>query len=253
MTWYSARKLAELLDAHGEQVQAPYNELLLSCDRFFSPLSDPLRADLGLHAWLAPEREESYSKWLCWTLKQFADCDMLGEIFDLVIPAASQAPRLSLDTEWTVRSPDRDRSGRIDVAIWSGTKPLAILEIKTKPFNEEALDKHRLYCKSPDVPPDAAKIFIAQTTEGFDLRGFRYLSWKELCLRLRERMQVLMRDEGYLVTAMVMAFVAAVEQNLLGVRPFSGHNYFDIPTAATYLEGFIRRIALDETDPPETD
>jgi hypothetical protein len=188
VTWSSARHLAELLNAYGQRVQSQYSTLLVSCDQLFAPLSDPLRCDLGLHAWLAPEREESYSKWLHWTLKQFAECGTLGEILDLPIPSASNTSGIQLFNERTIRSRDRKRFGRIDIVVWHGEMS-AILEIKTKSFTDEALEKHLLYCESPDVPPEAARIFIGQNADGLDLRGFRLLDWKEVCVRLRRRVQ----------------------------------------------------------------
>jgi hypothetical protein len=227
-------------------VQSHYNTLLVSCDQFFAPLSDPLRCDLGLPAWLAPEREESYSKWLHWTLKQFAECGTLGEILDLPIPSVSGTSGIRLLNEWTIRSRDRKRSGRIDIAVWYG-EVSAILEIKTKSFTDEALEKHLLYCESPDVPPEAARIFIAQSADGLDLRGFKLLDWREVCLRLRRRVQRVAQEKGLLPAAMVIAFIAAVEQNILGVRPFTGQNHYDIPVAVTHLQDFLRRITLDET------
>ena len=247
MTWSSAHHLAALLNAYGDRLQSSYRTLLMCCDQFFAPLSDPLRCDLGLHAWLAPEREESYSKWLNWTLKQFAECGTLGEILDLPIPSVSDTSGIRLLNELTIRSRDRKRSGRIDIAVcWHGDVS-AILEIKTKSFTAEALEKHLLYCESPDVPPEAARIFIAQSADGLDLRGFRLLDWHEVCVRLRRRVQRVAQEKGPLPAAMVIAFIAAVEQNLLGVRPFTGQNHYDIPVAVTHLQDFLRRIARDET------
>jgi hypothetical protein len=227
-------------------VEIPYSTLLVSCDQFFAPLSDPLRCDLGLHAWLAPEREESYSKWLHWTLKQFAECGTLGEILDLPIPSVSDRSGIWLCNEWTIRSRDRKRSGRIDIAVWHGEEVLAILEIKTKSFTVEALEKHVLYCESPDVPPEAARIFIAQSADGLPLGGFKLLNWKEVCVRLRRRVQRVAQEKGLLPAAMVIAFIAAVEQNILGVRPYTGQNHYDIPVAVAHLQDFLRRITLDE-------
>lgn len=103
VSWRSARMLAALLDAYGRRSRAQYDTLLSASDRFFAPLSDPLRCDLGLHDWLALEREESYSKWLHWTLKQFAECGMLGEILDLPVLSTADVSRVWLSREWTIR------------------------------------------------------------------------------------------------------------------------------------------------------
>lgn len=140
----------------------------------------------------------------------------------------------------------KEESGRIDIAVWREDRCLAVLEIKTKSFSDDALNKHRLYCESPDVPQEASKIFIAQSADGFDLRGFRFLRWQELGVRLRERVPSLARVKGLLTTAMVIAFIAAVEQNVLGVRPLINRNYHDVPTAVTHLRDFLERMTRNE-------
>jgi hypothetical protein len=173
-------------------------------------------------------------------MKQFAECGALGEILDLPIASESDTCGIQLFNEWNIRSRDGKRSGRIDIAVWQGKVCLAILEIKTKRFTDDDLEKHLLYRESPDVPSEAAKIFIAENSAGVDLRGFRPLNWQEVCFRLRRRVQHVAQNRGLVPGSMVIAFIAAVEQNILGVRPFTGQNHYDIPVVVAYLGEFLK-------------
>ena len=49
-----------------------------------------------------------------------------------------------------------------------------------------------------------------------DLRGFRFLSWAAVCVALRGITPYMLDQEHILSTALILAFVGAVEQNLLG-------------------------------------
>ena len=67
-----------------------------------APLEEPFDIDLGLHRWLEDEREEAYSDWLEWVVRQILE--MLGpkqvfELFGLTPPEAVLECR-----EWDVRA-----------------------------------------------------------------------------------------------------------------------------------------------------
>jgi hypothetical protein len=57
-----------------------FRTLLGKSNEFLASLSDPLTCDLGLHAWLRPQREESYSMWLQWSLQQLKYGDLIGAL-----------------------------------------------------------------------------------------------------------------------------------------------------------------------------
>ena len=65
--------------------------LLERSNETLSPLSDPLLEDHGVHEWLSRSREEAYSDWLAWVLKQIKeprDVLRLLDIDDLTVEAA---------------------------------------------------------------------------------------------------------------------------------------------------------------------
>jgi hypothetical protein len=52
-----------LLEDFGRSRVTVFRAMLRDSNDFLAPLSDPLTCELGLHAWLRPQREESYSMW----------------------------------------------------------------------------------------------------------------------------------------------------------------------------------------------
>jgi hypothetical protein len=44
--------------------------LLMRSNALLSPLADPLLTDCGVHEWLSRSREEAYSDWLAWIVRQ---------------------------------------------------------------------------------------------------------------------------------------------------------------------------------------
>src|SRR5262249_55076525 len=75
--------------------------------------------------------------------------------------------------------------------------------------------------------PDAQAVLLAVTADEEDYDGFKFCAWKALCIRMR-KLAVQFCNEGKVTqAAMILSFVAAVEQNLLGysaeaVREVSG-------------------------------
>ena len=114
-----------------------------------------------------------------------------------------------------------------------------VLEIKTKVFADEDLHNQRAYSESSEVSPGAERVFIAVDAEGFDLRGFRSLSWSEVCIRLRCLAPTFAANRGHLAAALLLAFVGAVEQNLLGLAESSGRDLGALPKTAEHLKRFL--------------
>lgn len=53
---------------------------ILEISRDQLKFTDPLLCDLGLHRWLAKDREEAYSDWLAWVLEQLGDTDAVFRV-----------------------------------------------------------------------------------------------------------------------------------------------------------------------------
>src|SRR5437879_2951646 len=64
-----------IIDAVGPKLAAEAERLkalLIQSRRRLAPFDDPFDLDLGLHRWLDGEREEAYSDWLEWVVRQGA-------------------------------------------------------------------------------------------------------------------------------------------------------------------------------------
>ena len=114
-----------------------------------------------------------------------------------------------------------NQAGRLDLVISLAEKPLAVIEVKTRPYTALAQEKHQGYRRS--VPsPDTDLILLAVDPPDSDRGDFRFLSWAKLCVALRRIALALLAPERIMSTSLILAFVGAVEQNLLGlVSPLS--------------------------------
>jgi hypothetical protein len=240
-SWDSATKLIGFLDDFGRSRMTLFQGLLNKSADFLVPLSDPLTCDLGLHDWLSPEREESYSMWLQWSLQQLESFELISEAIGLQGKVSRETEAIAVDREVHLSYRDELGHGRLDLLIRQESEILCIIEVKTKPFSDEDLEKHRAYSESPDIAPEANRIFIATDAEGFDLRGFQFLSWSELCLRLRRLAPRVAARKGLLTTSLILAFVGAVEQNLLGLAHSSGKDLRAIPKTVNHLSRFLEQ------------
>ena len=71
--------------------------LLERSNETLSPLSDPLLEDYGVHEWLSRSREEAYSDWLAWVLRQIKeprDVLRLLDIDDLAVVSKTLRRRM---------------------------------------------------------------------------------------------------------------------------------------------------------------
>ncbi len=181
------------------------------------PLSDPLDARFPLHRQLSASREEVYSDWFQWLLEQVADVQLIGRILrspNLECMANTHEP-IRVYREVRVDHGHLDQTGRLDLVVKRGTQCLAVIEVKTRPYSDVDLRKHEGYRDSINSR-GTEWIFLAVDSSDWDLRGFRFLSWAEVCVALRGIAPHTLDQEHVLVTSMILAFVGAVEQNLLG-------------------------------------
>ena len=179
--------------------------------------------------------------WLQWVLQQLRTPDLIREALGLTQTWAQSESNVTVQREfWVVYSNGATR-GRLDIVVWQGSEMRCALEIKTKPFLDESLAKQSSYVKSRDVPTDAEKIFIAAESGESDLRGFRFLSWAELCLRLRRLAPAVAATRGCVTAALVLAYIGAIEQNILGFAQPSGEQFLAFPQTMAHLSRFLDR------------
>jgi hypothetical protein len=187
------------------------------------PLSDPLDVRFHLHRQLSASREEVYSDWLQWVLTQIAgfDAQLIGQILGSSRWRRFVNPHdaLAVNREVPVAHGHEGQTGRMDLVISRGDLWLAVIEVKTRSYSNADMAKHKGYGASiPGSSLSAERIFISVDPPGVDSGDFRFLSWSDICVAIRRTAPALLTAGDALTTAMILAFVGAVEQNLLGFR-----------------------------------
>ena len=181
------------------------------------PLSDPLDVLFPLHRQLSSSREEVYSDWLQWVLDQIKNAGQIGSVLglpNLEQIAVSNEP-VEVDREVPVEHGHADQTGRLDIVVRQGCRWLAVIEVKTRAYKDGDLEKHEGYQKSI-ISPETELIFLAVDPPDSDSHGFRFIAWADVCVTLRRIALELLASNRILTTALILAFVGAIEQNLLG-------------------------------------
>jgi hypothetical protein len=174
-------------------------------------MQDPLQADLGVHRWL--DRETSYSDWLAWVLERLPA--------SAVFAVLGVQPPFSPDDDgnMTVRR-ECPLDGRIiDLLVRFKAQPhYAIgIEIKTRDQQYAKQECYRQSLEKRFTEPACVLIAVDEVDEK-DRHGFTLRPWKNVAFALRKQIAEFVANNGgadTIVTALMLGFVAAVEQNLL--------------------------------------
>ena len=214
--WDSALSLVESL----RRAQTPYRtEIRHAIERsieLLHPLNEPLLVESPLPEMFRNLREETYSDWLVWCLQQMPPSRVfrilkIEELRD-TMPDASA---LRYSREHRVPSGHPGHSGRLDIRLLIRDIPTIDIEIKLDPADQADTVKQLGYAQSG--APYRILIAPSGTKESYD-GNFRWLSWVDLCGALRrETRRLLANGTDVSRLGLVLAFVAAAEQNLLNV------------------------------------
>lgn len=183
-----------------------------------APLGDPLLTDFGAHRWLRGSREEHYTDWLEWIVGRLEDARQVLSLFGIDARVPTGSPEVQC--EFRVPEGHEGCEGRLDLVIRYGSEALICVETKLGSAENADIAKQRGYRAWLDrqigVPPDGRfAVLVVTESKRDEWEGFRVVRWASLCLRLREAAVSLMRRNEIVVAALVLAFVGAVEQNLL--------------------------------------
>jgi len=211
--WSAAQRLvkAALRDADG--AMAEIRVLLDRSNNSLFPLCDPLLTDLGVHRWLRAEREEAYSDWLHWILDQIDDAEgvlrLLGVSDDQVINCCRKK-KLAVSREVVTDK------GRFDLLLTCDNFCM-IVELKTVSAEKAETGKQSRYSDWLSKHPAKHKVatLLVAAAQDKDYWGFTPLLWADLCTNLRRLVPSLKEEIGLSKAALVLAFVGAVESNLL--------------------------------------
>ena len=182
-------------------------------------MEDPFDIDLGLHRWLKDEREEAYSDWLEWVVRQMPGPKQVFELFNLDPPkAVLECHEWEVQRECCVPHGHPDQEGRLDLVIRIGDTAIIVVEVKKGDAEGADTAKHagyNLWIDEQNYPHKYA-VLLAVSAEEEVYENFSFCSWATVCVEMRRLAIDICINGRVMVAAMVLAFVAAVEQSILG-------------------------------------
>lgn len=220
--WDSVSNIIRAAETDSSKQELELRRLLNESDARLGAVSlcDPLHAGLGLNRWLREEREEAYSDWLEWVLRQVQALPrgawhvlwVLG-VPEKEIPVAADGKSFEINREFCI--PDR----RLDLFL-SLVGALAVaVEVKKYSAEVSQTKKQAPYFEWLQQQDSIWKkaILLVTDAEEETSHSFARLRWSELCARLRALLPVIAQRCGTVNAAMVVAFIGAAETNLLGL------------------------------------
>lgn len=208
------------------------SEVLEQSRRRLHPLTDPFDLDLGLHRRLSGEREEAYSDWLQWVIEQLQGPSEVMMLLGIDPPpdiGLWQFGHPEISREFWVPQGHAGSTGRLDILIRYGSKAVIAIELKRVGAEESDTVKHEGYNTwlNEQTQPYRYAIFIATTAAAKEYINFRFVSWSLICARLRRIAAAYCQSNRVMVAALMLAFVAAIEQNLLSFSAAQVRNICD--------------------------
>jgi hypothetical protein len=202
--------------------QAPYREelkqLLSRSLKLLRPLGEPLLVDNPLTGILKDAREEIYSDLLAWSLRQLETPQVLS-VLGINLPNPVSTSKVEVLREHPVPVGHPGSAGRLDIRISAGLELIADVEVKLGQAEASDLEKQAGYAQFGASHP----ILIASAGARDIYPGkYRLRKWADVCISFREAGRELLANgqsdtRKVMHAGLILAFVAAVEENLLGV------------------------------------
>jgi hypothetical protein len=203
-------------------------KLLEKSNSRFAPLVDPLLIDFDLHRWLVEEREEVYSDWLEWVVKQLPTPHDVFYVFGMQ-RLEDTAKTFSTEREKWVKPPHSESYKRLDLVIRC-QDCLLVIEVKKSSPEDADVAKQGEYVDWGEAEPEPNKYFVLLANEGDrpEYHQFRLWTYRDLCLRLREKVERLIQNQQLSVTAaaLILSYVGALEQNMLSFSSTAARSAF---------------------------
>ncbi len=182
---------------------------------FLHPFKDPLLIDFGAHRWLSSAREESYSDWLAWILTQLPRPELVfGVLLKECDPNLQEKCKQKLTVHRELGLVDEDGlRKRTDLELMYGTERAVLVEVKKGDASHIDLEQLRVQLRNK--PGFGHYVLLAEHGEQRQYADrFQLRTWNDVCVALR-RVVTVPELKGTVEGAMTLAFVGAVEQNLL--------------------------------------
>jgi hypothetical protein len=254
------KQLVSAARRHGAQAINEYHEIVQRSAGLLSTLGEPLDLlDFTEHRWVAGQREEAYSDWLQWVASQCEPTELL-HIFGVKIPEVISAcvgcvPKIA--REQVVPHGHAGAGGRLDLEIRFGDAVLLVVEIKLGEAESADTAKNIGYFRSVEARQlglrfGAQYIILVLDAEEDSYHGFKPRLWGDACIELRLVAARLCRRSEHLRAALILGYVAAVEQNLLQFRPvIQGPDVtvaasFALPPITGHLARFVEAVHAEQ-------
>lgn len=221
--WNSARKFRQSVEPSLLAAAEEARDLIRKEEKLLGlgVYSEPFRVDLGLHRWLQDESEPVYSDWLQWIVRALDDKEWIFRLLGVgsgwpTIGLATPKPTV-VNREVPVWKRDSGKLlGFLDLMIWFGKKTRVVVEVKKFDENYEKQSEYRKALEGDGVETD----FILLSNEFADSKDvctFRARNWRSFCVEGRKLIPEVAREKGLAVATLMLAFIGAVEQNILGL------------------------------------
>jgi hypothetical protein len=235
VTWAPVEAMVNAAEEYGRSCEGRLRELAGKYQELVAPLGDPLWVRMS---WLERSHEPAYSRWLAWVLEQLGSPERVWRVLGVCEPPDQGAP-ISIKAECQA-----SREDRLDIVVFSGAKQAVVVEVKLGyPQPDDLQFQLRRYRRW--IRKWSAKgVVIVADAEQESYEGFAVRRWAEICVALRRVMLEVAQGKLRVVAAMMLAFVGAVEQNLLGFPSLdAGESPLLYPRVAEHLEASMEGIA----------
>ena len=156
----------------------------------------------------------------------------------------------SVVREYRVEAGYIDRTGRVDIHLEFQNAVVIWIEVKLSSAEDADMKKNAGYRLSQEARHEADKrrLSIAISGNQQDYDGVEVRSWRTVCVGLRRAALDLRNDDAVNTAAMTLAFVGAVEQNVLGFpgqlrrRATRGETVWSGVEIVDYLESWLSSV-----------
>jgi hypothetical protein len=252
LDWTAARGMIKaagpVLLANAERLKT----LLKQSNDLLSPLEDPLLTDYGVHEWLSRSREEAYSDWLAWVLRQIKEPRQILQVLDIEDrEAALRGILLDPRREVFVAQGHPGHTGRMDLEMAVRGKALIQVEVKLTKADASDVGKNAGYSASAKRYGVSKshwhrRLLATDGDESVYPGHYRPVTWRHVAIRLRIIAARMVQEDRVSAASGLLGFVSAVEQNLLGFSSAVAGSAFrgePVPLATgliDHLEDFLK-------------
>jgi hypothetical protein len=224
MNWAPAHQLLSAARPVLLENATELNRLLKQWNRLITPLEDPFLTDFGVHRWLRNSREESYSDWLDWAVRNLDDpCDVLSLLrIRLPFPVSRlRKHRWQVSREYVTERGHAGHGGRVDLHLVVPNLVSIQVEVKLGDADTADTAKQSGYARSARKHgvPRGSRLCCLITTGADRARyagNYVPVKWLHVSCMLRCLTVKYVRSDKIAKASLLLGFAGAIEQNLLG-------------------------------------